>query len=836
METLLQDIRYGLRMLRKNPGFTLVAVLTLALGIGANTAIFSLINALVLKPLPVTRPQELVVVGDPAHANWISVGTPRTDNFSYPLYRELSDHNGVFSGMLASGNVHRSKVESERYGLTSEQATGTLVTGNYFSVLAIDAAFGRTLMPEDDGAPGAHAVVVLSYDFWKQKLAQRADVIGQTLRINNFPYIVVGIAAPNFFGDTVGEKQDFWVPMAMQSWMQPGRPSLEDIQVSWLRTMGRLKPGITVAQAESNLNLIFQQWLKSPPVLALDPGDQKALAQTKVPVVPGGRGFSGIRQASFVPLMLLMGIVGLVLLIACVNVANLLLARATARQKEVAIRLAIGATNLRLIRQLLTESLLLSILGALAALLLANWGTRGLLRLSFSEAASAGVIVPLDARVLAFTASLCVVTGLLFGLVPALRAARVPAGSTLKEAGFGQGKTSRLPVGKLLVAAQVSICLLVLFAAGLLLRSLSNLKNVNLGYSKDHILMMRADPVPAGYKKDQLIRYQQEMLARLKTIPGVRGVTASENGLFSGTESGSQMKIEGYVAARDADRDAAWDQVGPDYFKALGIPILLGREFGPEDTPTSPRVAVINETMSRFYFGNTNPIGRRIWIDNREHQDKPFQIIGVVRDSRQQTLRDKIERRFYMPTTQPEDELYAINFEIRTTGKPEAIMESARKTFASFDANVPLQSVHTVEELVDSSIRPDILIARLSVVFGIVALLLACVGLYGLMSYTIGSRTREIGLRMALGAQRMQVLKMVLAEALKLVLAGVVVGVPAALAASQLLSSVLFGLKATDPLSLMAVILLLGVVAALAAAVPAYRAAQVDPMVALRYE
>lgn len=836
VETLLQDIRYGLRVLRKNPAFTIVATLTLALGIGANSSIFSLINALILKSLPVTRPNELLVVGDPSHANWVSVGTPRTDNFSYPLYRELRDHNSVFSGMLASGNVHRAKVESEIYGLNTELATGTLVTGNYFSVLGVDAAFGRTLKPDDDEAPGAHPVVVLSYDFWKQSLAQRGDVIGQTLRINNFPYVVVGVAARDFFGDTVGEKQDFWVPMAMQSWMQRGRPSLENIQISWLRTMGRLKPGITAAQAESNLDLVFKQWLNAPKVLALDPGDQKALAQAKVPVVPGGRGFSGIRDVSFVPLMLLMGIVGLVLLIACVNVANLLLARATARQKEVAIRLAIGATNTRLVRQLLTESLLLSVLGAIAGLLLANWGAIGLLRLSLSASAADGVTVHLDGRVLVFTALLCVLTGLLFGLVPALRAARVPAGTTLKDAGFGQGRTSRFPVGKILVAAQVAICLLVLFAAGLLLRSLNNLKNVELGYSKDHILMMRADPVPAGYKKDELIRYEQEMIDRLKAIPGVRAVTASENGLFSGTESGSKMKIEGYTSARNADLDVAWDQVGQGYFKALGIPILLGREFGPEDTPTSPRVAVINETMSRFYFGNTNPIGRRMWMDDRDHQDKPFQIIGVARDSRQHDLREKIERRFYIPTTQPDDELYAVNFEIRTAGKPESVAESARRAFAAFDPNVPLSTVRGLGELVNSSIRSDILIARLSVLFGLVALLLACVGLYGLMSYTIGGRTREIGLRMALGAQRRQVLSMVLREALKLVLIGVLVGVPASLLASRALSSVLFGLKATDPISLTAVIVVLSVVALLAAAIPARRAARVDPMVALRYE
>lgn len=835
METFLQDVRYGLRVLRKNPGFTIVAVLTLTLGIGANTAIFSLINSILLTTLPVKNPAELVVVGDPGRANEVNNGTPQVGIFSYPLYRELRDHNDVFSGITASANVHRSKVESENHGVITEEAVGALVSGNYFSVLGVQTPLGRPITVEDDGAPGAHAVVVVSDDFWKRTLSKRSDIIGLQLRVNNFPYTVVGVASPGFYGDTVGDKQDFWVPMAMQTWMQPGRPRLEKVQVSWLRCMGRLKPGLSASQAESNLNVVFQQWVRGPQVTSLDPGDQKVLQKSKVSVVAGGQGFSDIRQESFVPLMVLMGIVGLVLLIACVNVANLLLARATARRKEVAIRLAIGANQQRLVRQLLTESLLLSVAGGVAGWLLANWGTGVLVRLSLGSSASQRLVVTPDFRVLAFNAALCVLTGLLFGLAPALRAARVPAGPTLKEGSLTQGK-ARFSLGKLLVSLQVSVCLLVLFASGLLLRSLTNLKNVDLGYSKERILIVRADPVAAGYTRDQIISFETEMLPRLQDLPGVGSVSVSENGLFGGTESGSTMKIEGYTAARDQDRNVAWDQVGPNYFKSLQVPILLGREFGPRDTPTSPKVAVINETMAKFYFGNANPIGRRIWMDDRDHQDKPFEIIGVVRDSRQQKLRGAVERRFYISTTQPEDDRYAVNFEIRTVGKPEAIMDGARKAFAGFDPNVPLIRVRSLEDLLDSSLVEDILIARLSAFFGITALLLACVGLYGLMSYTIGGRTREIGLRMALGAQRLQVLRMILVEALKLVGIGVVIGVPAALAASQLLSSVLFGLKATDPISLAAVVLLLALVASLAAAIPARRASKVDPMVALRYE
>jgi len=618
--------------------------------------------------------------------------------------------------------------------------------------------------------------------------------------------------------------------------MEPGRPWLEEIHASWLHVIGRLNPGVSISQAEANLDVIFQQWVRGSQVQALDPGDLKSLRKSRISVVRGGGGFSDLREAAFVPLLALMAMVGLVLLIACVNVANLLLARASARQKEVAVRLAIGATRIRLVRQLLTESILLAFAGGVAGLLAAIWGTKALLRVATGARIGQQLTVTPDVRVFAFTAVASVLTGLLFGLVPALRASRVSVGSTLKEGALSQGRASRFSPGRVLVALQVSICVLVLFAAGLLLRSLHNLQNVGLGYSKEHILMVRTDPVPAGYKPEQIVSFEQEMASRLSAIPGVRSVAASENGLFSGTESSSTMKIEGYTSAKDQDRDVFWDQVGANYFRALEIPVLLGREFGPQDTLASLRVAVINETMAKFYFSGASPIGRKIWIDDREHQNRPMEIVGVVGDVHDHVLRGAPQRRFYLPSTQPEDTLYAVNFAIRTAGRPETVMEAARKAFAAFDENVQITRVRTVEEQVNSILAADILIARLSTFFGVLALLLACVGLYGLMSYTVGGRTKEIGLRMALGAQRQSVLRMVLGEAMRLVLVGVVVGVPAALAASRLLSSTLFGLTATDPVSMSVVIALLALVALLAGLIPARRATKVDPMVALRYE
>lgn len=836
MYSFFQDVRYGFRILRNNPAFSLVAVLTLALGIGANTAIFSLINAVLLKSLAVQDPQQLVSVSDPDLANSRSLGTPETDIYSYPLYRELRDKNTVFSGMIASGQEHRVAVETSGLGAVTDDATINLVSGNYFSVLGVASYRGRTLMAQDDLAKSQTPVAVVSYEFWLRKLAEDPGVVGETIRLNKYPYTIVGIAAPGFFGDTVGEKQDFWIPITMQPQVMPGRPWLDDIHASWLRVMARLKPGVSRSQAEANLNLLFQQWLQGPQGRSLDPGDQQALKKQKISIVAGGQGFSGMRAEFSHPLILLMGIVGLVLLIACVNVANLMLARASSRQREIAVRLAIGASHARLIRQVLTESLLLAFAGGLAGLLVARWGTASLLTLSVGARAAEGLSVRPDWHVLTFTGCVCLFTGILFGLAPALRSTKLAVAPTLKENTAAQPGQGRFPLGKVLIASQVAVCLLVLFAAGLLVRSLKNLRDLNLGYSRDNILMARVDPVSAGYKPAQLAVYEREMSARLAALPGVRNVTASENGLFSGTESADTMKIEGFTPSRDQDRVAYWDQVGENYFHALGIPILVGREFGPQDTATSTKVAVVNESMAKFYFGNSNPIGRKMWMDDQQGKNRPIEIVGVARDVRDHSLRGPVQRRFYIPTEQALDAMYAINFEIQTAGRPEQFIEPVRKAIAALDANVPVNRIRTLDELVDSSISRDILVARLSTFFGLLALALACVGLYGVMSYTVSRRTREIGVRMALGAQRTQVLGMVLKEAMKLVVMGIAIGIPLALLSSRVFSSMLFGLSAVDPLSMVLVILLLGTIASLAGFVPARRATKVDPMVALRYE
>ena len=832
MGTFLQDLRYALRMLRKNPAFTAVAVLTLALGIGANTAIFSLENAVMLKMLPVKNPGELVVVGDPTEVHSRRMGDPGVSVFSYPLYRDIRDGSSVFSGMLASGEAHRLRVTGDSIGEISGNTTGVLVSGNYFSVLGVNALYGRVITPDDDSGPGAHPVTVVSYGFWKNKLGENPNIVGQTLRINNYPFTLVGVAPPGFYGDTVGDAQDLWVPVTMQEQVISGRKWLEDYNASWLHVIARLKPGVTAENAAANLNLLLQQLVNGPLKAKLSKDDLDNLKAARVPVTAGGGGFSDLRGDFQQPLLLLMVIVALVLLIACVNVANLLLARASSRRKEFAVRVAIGAAPGRIIRQLLTESILLAFAGGALGFLLARWGTDALLKLSGNKDLEASP----DLRVFIFTAAVCLLTGLLFGLIPALRSRRVAAALTLKSGSQnGSSANAGWNWGKLLVTGQVAVSLLVLFVAGLLVHSLQNIRNVDLGYNREHLLVVSTDPLSAGYNNARTASFANQLAEQIGSLPGVRAVTSSKNGLFSGSESGNTIKVEGYTSKKEADLVAAFDEVAPNYFHGVGIPMLLGRDIGLQDTETSPRVAVINETMAKFYFGKANPIGRKFIVDDPGSKG-PVEIVGVARDARDHKLKGTIDRRFYLPLSQALGQLPGVNFVVSTVGNPVAVAEAVRKQIKNLDANIPVNNIRSLNELTERAISDQILIARLSSVFASLALLLAAIGLYGILSYSVAGRTREIGVRMALGAQRGSVLKMILQEAGILVLVGVVIGIPSAILASRLFSSMLFGLKSTDPVSMLLVIAVLLAITLLASYIPARRATKVDPMIALRYE
>ncbi|MFL6439150.1 MAG: ABC transporter permease [Terriglobales bacterium] len=837
METLFQDIRYAVRMLVKSPAFTTIAVLTLALGIGANTAIFTLVNAVLLRMLPVKNPQQLVVVGDPHLANGRSNGTPRIDIFSYPLYKELRDRNSVFVGLCAAATEHRIDVDAEQGGPSDQKIVGRMVSGNYFSVLGLEPAAGRLLSDSDDTAENANPVVVLGYGYWRRRFALSPTIVGKDIRLNGYPFTVVGVAPSGFDGDVVGEEMSLFVPLSMQPEIVRGRHWRNTANTSWLSLMGRLKSAMTATKAEAEMNVILQQAVHGTYGALLSADDLNYLRRptTKISVVPGGGGVSELRGDYRVPLLLLMGIVALVLLIACVNVANLLLARASARGKEIAVRLAIGASRRRLLQQLFTESILLAFLGGVAGSLLSVWGVRMLVKIFDSSAT-----LPLapDMRVLGFTIAACLLTGILFGLVPAMRTLKVQLTATLKDATTASPESrSGFGWGKGLVAGQVALSLLVLFAAGLLVRSLEKLMTQDFGYDRDRLVIARLDPTAAGYRGDKMKLLAQQLLTRISSTPGVRSVAYSVNGLFGGSESNDAIIVPGFKANDTRDRLAMEDYVGPNYFGVVGIPILAGRGIEAQDTPTSSRVAVVNQAFVKQFFQGQNPLGRQFTIDDPDWLNKPLTIIGISKDAKDHGsgLRENVPPRFYQAFQQTPDPV-EIMLEVEAGGAPSGVVANVTSQIKAIDPNLPIGFVRTLDRLVTDSAADQIALAKLSAFFAGLALLLACVGLYGIMSYTVAGRTREIGLRMALGAQRLDVLQLVLREGMLLVGIGLAAGVPLSLASSRLLHTFLFGLNSTDPISLSIVIVLLGAVAAIAGFIPARRATKVDPMVALRYE
>ncbi len=832
MNGLFQDVRYALRQLRKNPGFTAVAVITLALGIGANTAIFTVVNALLLKMLPVPDPQQLVAMGDPNSVNRSSNGTPETDLFSYPLYKDLRDRNSVFSGVYAAASSHNIEVDTGGEQSANEKVTGRMTSGNYFSVLGVEPAAGRLFSSSDDTDENANPVVVLGYDYWQRKFAGSPAVVGQDVRLNGAPFTIVGVAPAGFEGDVVGEQMALYVPLSMQPAIIRGRHWRNSPHDSWLLLIGRLKTGVSPAQAEANLNLVFQQALGGDYGATLNADDMRDVRNNHIVVSQGAGGLSELRGDYRTSLLLLMGIVGLVLLIACVNVANLLFARASRRNREIAIRLAIGANRGRIFRQLLSESILLALLGGAAGSLLAIWGVRLLVGMFGS-----GTVLALapDWHVLSFTTGISLITGILFGLFPALQTLRVQASPALKDAGRATVETnSRFGLGKGLIAGQIALSLLVLFSASLLLRSLQNLMKQDFGYDRTRLIIARVDAVGAGYDNEKMKQLAEQLVMRLESTPGVRSATYSKNGLFAGSESSEEIIVPGN-ADEARNRDANTDYVGPDYFHVVGMPIVAGREIQAQDTATSTRVAVVNEAMVKYFFSGQNPLGRQFTIDDPDWRDKPITVIGVSHDAKVNLLRDEVKPRFYLPFQQIPDP-HMIVLEAQVAGSPSAVTSNVLSQIKATDAHLPIRWVRTLDQLVNDTAATSAALAKLSGFLATLALLLACIGLYGIMSYTVAGRTREMGVRMALGARRSDVMGMIVREAMLLVLAGLALGVPLALLSSRVLKSFLFELDSTDPLSLITVLLVLTLVAALAGLIPARRAAKVDPMVALRYE
>ena len=831
-----QDVVYALRTLRRNAGFTFVIVAALALGIGANTAIFTLVNAVVVRTLPVRDPEQLVAIGDPQRVSSFTQGSPRTDLISAPLYRDVRDRARSFTGVLASGRTERLDVRIDGNRSELEHPRGRFVSGNYFTVLGVPAFAGRVFDGSEDRVAGASPVATISHAYWTRRFQNDRSVVGRTIVVNNTRITIVGVAARDFTGEIVGASPDIWLPVGMHDALYPNSRILDDRSSAWLLLLGRLAPGRTLAQAQQELEPLINQ-----SIVANAPGAQGRNFLASKPesyVSSGAKGFSRVRATFQAPLVTLMIGVGLLLVIICANVANLLLARAIARGREMAVRLALGAARGRLVRQLLTESIVLAVMGATAGLVVAWWGSHALLALA-SNGSTMALDLGLDVRVLLFTLGISFLAVGLFGLMPALRASRVELAASMRAnahaiAGSALGnRGQRAPLGKLLIIGQVALSVVLLVGAGMLVRSLRNVQSVDVGLDRDHLLVLDVDINSRGYSGQRLANLAQTLRDRIATLPGVADVAFSENGIFSGVESSTTVRIPGFVAREPTDSVVVYDLIGPGYVRGIGGRLVAGRELTANDAGRGPRGALINAAAAQFYFPHGSAVGKFLHF-----QDSiAVEILGVVADVRDHQLDGKPARRVYFPYLRPDSVLTypgALFFEIRTNGEPAALIQQVRKAVVAVDPTLPIDGLTPVRTLMQQSIREERLVATLASAFGVLALVLAGIGLYGVMTYAIARRTGEIGLRVALGAQRNDVLWMVLAEALRVVGTGLLVGVPLAIASTRLLGAQLHDVGAFDATSLLVAVAVLVVSAVVAVLLPAMRASRVPPIVALR--
>ncbi len=833
MDTLLQDVRYGTRMLLKSPAFTAIAVLMLALGIGVNTAIFSLTYQVLLRELPVPKPGQLVILRSPGDKpGHTSSDSDSATSFSYPLYRDLRAQSQVFSGLLARFAV---PLNVAGQGST-ERAAGELVSGNYFEVLGVLPALGRVFSLQDETAPGANPVAVLSYGYWARRFGRDPGVLNQQLMVNGTVLTVVGVARPGFSGVQIGQLPDIFIPITMKPLMTPNWNGLEDPKDNWIAIIGRLQPGAARAQAQVALQPLYHSLLLAEvPLMKLSETSKRQFLGRPLLLEPGASGRQVLQADARQPLIFLVAMVGLVLLIACANLASLLVARGEARQREIAVRLAVGAARWRLVRQLFTENLLLAILGGAAGVLFAVWTLAFLVQTMQESIGVLGLEKQLDGRILAFAIALSLLTALLFGLLPALRAARSDLQGTLKDLGASLShRISSVRLRKALIIGQVALTAVLLTAAGLFTRSLLNLQNTNLGLRPDHVIEFTIAPQLNRYSPPRALAFVERLRQTIAATPGVSSVSAATIPILANDDWGSDVTVQGYTAREAEDMHVGRNDVGPGYFATLGTPLLAGREFQDPDKAGSPQVAIVNATFVRRFLQRRNPLG--VHLRTGAGNGKPdVEIVGVVKDSKHSDPRDPIHPFVYEPYAQ-DPTFGRATFYVRTASEPAAMATTLRKIVQSFDANLPVYDVKTLSQQIDETVFSDRLLTFLSLCLGLLAALLAAVGLYGVMAYMVARRTREIGIRMALGATRESIAALILREVARMAAIGLAIGLAVALAADRLVASLLFGVQATDPLVFAAAVLLLGVVALLAGGLPARRAASVDPVVALRYE
>lgn len=840
LSSLWADMRLALRSWRKSPTFAAIAILSIALGIGANAAIFTLVDQVLLRLLPVRNPHELVQVS----FTGIRYGNNWGDGseLSFPAYKELRDNNSVFTGMFARfGTAFHIGASGD-----TERVAGELVSGSYFPLLGVGAVLGRTINGEDDQAPGAHPVAMLSHAYWKSRFDSDPDVLGSKIVINGHPYTIIGVARQGFDGIEVGRLTQVFVPLMMKAQITPTWNALDERLYRWVRVFARLTPGSTAEQAQAGLEPFFKTVLERDLAdrgfAAASAANRERYAANRLRLIDASQGRSGLRRNLTTPLWLLMGTAAGVLLIACANIANLLLARGAARQREIAVRLALGATRLRIVRQLLVESLLLSIAGGLIGLAIAAATAPVILSFFVNGEAPAPISTAPDWRILAFTAGVAMLTGILFGLAPAFQSTRTNVGPTLKDQATsvvgGQGR-----LRKALVAAQIAVSLLLLIGAALFIRTLDNLLAVDIGFESSRLIAFSIDPSLNGYEPARVRQFSQTLLERLSRIPGVDATGFASVRILEGNQWNSGMTVEGYQPKPD-ENIAIWNNsVSPGYFKSLGVPILAGRDFDERDvfTVAPPegvpdfKVAIVNERFARHFFGNANPIGRRIGFGTDPSTKTPIEIIGVVRDSKYTNVRDEVQRQAFFPFLQAARPS-GFTVYVRTSRPAEPMFGLVRQAVRGIDPNVPIHGTRTLARQVELSLSRERLVATMTTTFGTLATLLAVIGLYGVMSYTVARRTREIGVRVALGATAGNISWLVIREVLVIALAGTAAGLPLAWWLGRYVSTQLYGVQPGDPLTFGGAVALLVGVAVLAGMVPSSRAARLDPTRALRQE
>jgi predicted permease len=835
-----QDLRHAGRLLVATPGVTAVAVLSLALGIGANTAIFSLLNSVLMNRLPVRNPHELVILTDPGSRGVFrgSIQGERT-LVTYQEFRQLQ-RNDAFASLMASSSTLQ-RADARVNGGEPEPLAVRLVSWTYFPTLGVTAAVGRTFGGDEEPAASAAPFAVISHEFWHRRFAGRSDVVGRPIAFRNGIVTIIGVAPESFFGETVGERPDAWLPLAMQAAVLPGRDWLHDQpgsveKLMWLHLFGRIAPGVTRERAEASANLTFQQGLASYYASIGDPALRTRYRNQRLKLQGASTGVSTVRTAFSEPLWVLLGAAGLVLLIACANLGNLLLARTTARAHEMAVRLALGAGRTRLMRQLLTEGACLAFAGGVASLVMARLFRDGLIGLIADPA----LTLPsgFDLRTLAFVLALTLGVGIVLGLLPALRITGTRPAIGLREGRGIAGAAAWLGVGKLVVVGQLALSLPLLVGAALLVRTLVNLETIDLGYSARDLLSVRVDADAAGYEPARQTAAFEAVAARLRAIPGVESITYSYNGLFGGTDNGDRISVEGYTPADPMTTQSRFDAVAPGYFSTLGIPILAGREISEQDHASRRMVCVINESFAKKFFNGRNPIGLTLTQHDAEIR-RIYEVVGVVRDSRQGSLRDEVGTRFYTSMSRPaaraDGRVTGVTFIIRPRSGA-LVLGDVRQVIQRTEPNMPISRAAGLSELLGRRIVDDRMLAQLSIAFGIVAVALAALGLYGVLSYGIARRTSEIAIRKALGAQPGTLVAMIARETTWLVVTGIVVGGALSLAAVRLIAGRLYGLSPNDPTAFASAVVAMAFVAVIATWLPARRTTRVDALAALRFD